>query len=194
MNRYLVLKEFIDIDGSKRSAGEIVNMSAERGAKLTSMNLVTLHDEYIKNLVDLRWINETLEVYNRLTGAVLLRIPPGGLTSLSLDIIGNVAGDLTGQVFGQVSTYAADGQIALTDLHAKLDGALATCNMTLADGTEGQVITIKAIDVTSACTLVPANLADGTTITFTTQYAAVTLLFDGVDWNVISVYGTVGVA
>ena len=50
-------------------------------------------DDYDNEQVQLRWKNECLEVYNRQTGRVLLRIPPGGITVLPVDIIGNVTGN-----------------------------------------------------------------------------------------------------
>ena len=50
-------------------------------------------DDYDNEQVQLRWENECLEVYNRQTGRVLLRIPPGGITVLPVDIIGNVTGN-----------------------------------------------------------------------------------------------------
>ncbi len=91
-------------------------------------------------------------------------------------------GDMTGQMFGTVSTYAADGAIALTDKMALLDGTSATVAATLAAGTEGQVFKAKATNVTNAVTLVPASFADGTTITFTPANEYVELTSDGTSW------------
>ncbi len=185
MNQYTVIKAF-----DNHVAGETITADPAVGNKLARQGLVTLADEYVEKLVDIRWKNECLEIYNTQTGAVLLRIPGGGLTSLTLDIVGN----LTGLYFGQVSTYIGDGAIAVTNKAAILNGADNTCAMTLADGIEGQEIIIKALDVTNACTVIPANFADGTTITFTDQYSAVRLFFDGTDWNIAETYLTVGVA
>ena len=96
---------------------------------------------------------------------------------------GNLTGNLTGQVFGSVATYSADGAIALTTDYAILDGSTATVAGTLADGTTGQRISFKAIDVSNAVTVVPANFRDGTTITFTPANETAVLWFDGTNWN-----------
>jgi len=209
LNTYLVLKQFTDpIEGFK-PVGSTVHIDSVRGVKLTKQGIVSLSAEYKEDQVQLRWVNEALEVYNVLTGIVLLRIPKTGIASLPVDIVGNVTGNVTGNVngnltgnvngnltglaLGAVNTYVADGVIAITDKMALLDGAVATCVMTLGDGVEGQEIIIKAIDVTSVCSVAPTNLADGALITFTDQYSAVRLVFDGTDWNVADIYLTVAV-
>ena len=91
-------------------------------------------------------------------------------------------GDVTGQTFGTVGTYLADGAIAITDKMAILDGTSASVAATLAAGTAGQVIRIKAIDVTNAVTVVPASFNDGTTITFTPANEYAELTSDGTSW------------
>lgn len=110
------------------------------------------------------------------------------------DVTGNVIGNLTGLVLGGVATYHGDSPITLANRLALLDGSGATCAMTLADGDAGQEMVIKAIDVTETCSVTPDNLRDGTTITFTDQYSAVRLIFDGTHWNVVGTYKTVTVA
>jgi len=217
LNTYLVLKHFTDPIEGYKPIGSTIKLSTERGNKLVKMGIVSLSAEYKEDQVQLRWVNEALEVYNVLTGIVLLRIPKTGIASLPVDIVGNVTGNvngnltgnvngnvngnltgnvngnLTGLALGAVNTYVTDGVIAITDKMALLDGAVATCVMTLGDGVEGQEIIIKAIDVTSVCSVAPTNLADGALITFTDQYSAVRLVFDGTDWNVADIYLTVAV-
>lgn len=104
------------------------------------------------------------------------------LNGITGDITGDVTGDLTGQTFGTVSTYVADGAIALTDKLAILDGTSASVVATLAAGKSGQVIRIKAIDVTETVTVTPASFQDGTTITFTPADEYVELTSDGTNW------------
>ncbi len=87
-----------------------------------------------------------------------------------------------GQNFGTVTTYVADGAIALTDKMAILDGSAATAQMTLAAGTAGQVIYLKATDVSNACDVDPAVFIDGTTITFTPANEYAILISDGTSW------------
>ena len=74
-------------------AGDRFKANEQIGAKLIRQGLVSLVDDYDNEQVQLRWKNESLEVYNRQTGRVLLRIPPGGITVLPVDIIGNVTGN-----------------------------------------------------------------------------------------------------
>ena len=98
--------------------------------------------------------------------------------------VGDVTGNITGQTFGNVTTYTDTGSITLTDKLAKVDASTNVCAMSLADGTVGQIIRVKAIDVTNLCTLTPTNFLDGTTITFTPALEYTELTFDGTDWNV----------
>ena len=108
----------------------------------------------------------------------------GPYTSTS-GFVGDLTGDVTGQCFGTASTYTADGAIALTDKFAILDGSSATVAATLAAGTAGQVIYVKAIDVSNAVTLVPASFIDGTTITFTPANEYAVLISDGTSWYLV---------
>jgi len=103
----------------------------------------------------------------------------------NLDASGDLTGDVTGQVFGTTTTYVADGAIAVTDTVALLDGSSATVAGTLAAGTSGQVIYIKALDVSNAVTVVPASFVDGTTITFTPANEYAILVSDGTNWNFV---------
>ena len=90
-NTYLALKTF-----GAHVAGDRFKANEQIGAKLIRQGLVSLLDDYDNEQVQLRWKNESLEIYNRQTGAVLLRIPPTGLASLTVDIVGDVTGDITG--------------------------------------------------------------------------------------------------
>lgn len=98
------------------------------------------------------------------------------------DVTGDVTGDLTGQTFGTATTYTADGAIALTDKFAILDATDNSTAMTLAAGTAGQVIYIKAINVTNTADVDPASFIDGTTITFTPANEYAVLISDGTSW------------
>jgi len=89
-------------------AGDRFKANEQIGAKLIRQGLVSLVDDYDNEQVQLRWKNECLEVYNRQTGRVLLRIPPGGITVLPVDIIGNVTGNVTGNADTATRATAAD--------------------------------------------------------------------------------------
>jgi hypothetical protein len=102
-------------------------------------------------------------------------------------LTGDVTGDLTGQVFGTATEYTVvTPAIALTDTLALLDATTQGVAATLAAGTAGQRITIKAINVDSAVTLVPAVFEDGTTITFGTVLDSIVLISDGTGWYIES--------
>ena len=116
------------------------------------------------------------------TGGIVASITGNITGNVTGNLTGDVTGDLTGQTFGTVTTYTADGAIALTDKMALLDGTSATVAATLAAGAAGQVIRVKAIDVTNAVTLVPASFQDGTTITFTPANEYAELTSDGTNW------------
>ena len=97
-NTYTALKNF-----NGHIAGDVFKATEEVGAKLIRQGLASLTSEYDNEQVQLRWRNENLEIFNRRTGAVLLRIPKTGLTSLSVDIVGDVTGNVTGDLTGNVT-------------------------------------------------------------------------------------------
>jgi hypothetical protein len=108
--------------------------------------------------------------------------------------VGDVTGNVTGQLFvGEAEsegtvTPAIDVTKTVTFLDATSNGVAAT----LGAGTEnGQIIYIKAIDVSSAVTLTPTFLSDGTTITFGTVNMYITLVYSGILWYVIGGNATV---
>ena len=141
-------------------------------------------------LIKSKWVSGALAFFNKTTKATVLTIDSSGIAgnltgNVTGNLTGNVTGNVTGQAFGSVVTYAADGAIATTVKLALLNGASATVNATLAAGTAGQVIYLKAIDVTNAVTVVPASFRDGTTITFTPANEYAVLVSDGTNWNVV---------
>lgn len=83
-------------------------------------------------------------------------------------------------------TILATGAVPLDIDNAIIDATSGVQALTLADGYEGQEVIFKMIAGANNSVLTPANLLDGTTITFatgTTQSAA--LRFHGANWNVI---------
>lgn len=91
--------------------------------------------------------------------------------------------DLVNALNGSKETLDASGAVALSTTIAYLDGTSSVVSATLADGFDGQEISFKAIDVSNAVTLVPANFRDGTTITFPAVNQYIRLVFDGEVWN-----------
>jgi len=206
LNKYTVLIEHEDPFGITRIAGDTVRLTPDEAKGPIKNGLIALAEDLTSMLIDLRPDGQTIGLFNTRTGqkigevnqAGIIGTFAGNLTGDSFgqhygNVQGNVAGNLNGINSGAVSTYVADGDIAVTDKVALLDGTTATCTMALADGLVGQMICVKAIDVTNACSVAPANLADGALITFTDALSSVVLVFDGTDWNIAGTYLTVAV-
>jgi hypothetical protein len=104
---------------------------------------------------------------------------------------GDVTGDVTGLVFGTVTTYVADGAIALTDSYAILDASSASTAMTLADGTKGQEITIFALNTTNTCDVDYTGAIGPNTVTFTPAGEYIRLLYNGSAWLPLNYTGAI---
>lgn len=107
------------------------------------------------------------------------------------EFIGDVTGNVTGKLFGKVESLAANGAVDVDDMFLLLDGSVATAQVTLADGVEGQLLFVKATNVTNIVDITPANFADGTKITFNLAGDVAILFFDGSAWQVLYTDGTV---
>jgi hypothetical protein len=107
--------------------------------------------------------------------------------------VGDVTGDVTGRVFnGDADLYTTvTPAIATTATAVFLGATTQGVAATLAAGTAGQIMYIKAINVDNAVTLTPAIFSDGTSITFGTVDMYITLLYSGVSWFVIGGDATV---
>jgi hypothetical protein len=117
------------------------------------------------------------------------------------DVTGNVTGDVTGDLDGLLTdtgsahVAATSGAVAvpITNIFSSyITNATAAIAATLADGTVGQlkIIKLKTLD-TNNMVLTPANLADGTTITFDATGEVAVLMFVGTAWEVIYTNATV---
>ena len=85
---------------------------------------------------------------------------------------------------GPVTAYNADGAVSLFDSVVIFDGTGGgVLEFTLADGTTGQTIYFKAINVAGAMALTPASYRDGTYLVFEVDNDACILIFDGTYWN-----------
>lgn len=136
-NTYLALKTF-----GAHVAGDRFKANEQIGAKLIRQGLVSLVDDYDNEQVQLRWKNECLEVYNRQTGRVLLRIPPGGITVLPVDIIGNVTGNAdtaTRATAADSATKAERVRKTTAPTNAK------AAAQTIGDGPDGKVTVTAAV-------------------------------------------------
>ena len=80
---------------------------------------------------------------------------------------------------------ATSGAIALAAKIVYFDSTLGASTSTLADGAIGQRMTLKMLVDGGDQVLTPANLLDGTTITFDDAGDSAELLFDGTNWGVV---------
>ncbi len=145
-NTYLALKTF-----GAHVAGDRFKANEQIGAKLIRQGLVSLVDDYDNEQVQLRWKNECLEVYNRQTGRVLLRIPPGGITVLPVDIIGNVTGNAdtaTRATAADTATRATAADSATKAERVRKTTAPTNAKaaaQTIGDGPDGKVTVTAAV-------------------------------------------------
>ncbi len=92
------------------------------------------------------------------------------------DVTGNVTGNLTGYVIGTVTTRSGAGAVPITHAAVKLTTTAADA-LTLANGTNGQILTITMIVDGGDGTLTPTTKTGYTTITFGDVGDSVTLQY-----------------
>lgn len=84
------------------------------------------------------------------------------------------------------TSVAAAGAVPITNFYSTLDSNAGATTATLANGAViGQLKKIKMIVDGGDCVLTPANLANGTTITFADVGDTALLIWNGTDWVVI---------
>lgn len=109
------------------------------------------------------------------------------------NVTGNVTGDLTGRVFGTVATRSGAGAVPITAGTVRLTTTGADA-LTLANGANGQILSIVMVADGGDGTLTPTTKTGFTTLTFADVGDAVTLqYFTTLGWMIISNNG-VGVA
>jgi hypothetical protein len=100
----------------------------------------------------------------------------------------------TGPVLGTLQSLSGPGAVDLTSFTTAFTSSGTGDALTLADGAAGQLKTIVYVaQIAGADTgiLTPANLGNGTTITFNNVGDSVQLQFIGTNWWVISLNGAV---
>lgn len=101
-------------------------------------------------------------------------------------VTGNVTGNLTGVVFGTVTTRSGAGAVPITAATVQLTTTGANA-LTLANGTNGQLLAIVMVTDGGDGTLTPTTKTGYTTITFTAVGNSVLLqYFTTLGWMVIS--------
>jgi hypothetical protein len=105
------------------------------------------------------------------------------------DVTGDVTGDLTGRVFGTVGTRSGAGAVPITSGTVRLTTTAADA-LTLANGANGQLLTIVMVVDGGDGTLTPTTKTGYTTITFGDVGDSVTLqYFTTLGWMIVSNYG-----
>lgn len=119
-------------------------------------------------------VTSTNGFIGNVTGAVT-----GGVT-------GNVTGDLTGRVFGTVATRSGAGAVPITAGTVRLT-TTGTDALTLANGANGQILSIVMVADSGDGTLTPTTKTGFTSLTFGDVGDAVTLqYFTTLGWMIIS--------
>ncbi len=203
-NKYVVLIAYTDFDSDTRAVGEVVEYTAKEARGYLRNGRIALQSDLSQKNVVLKYDEDgDLAIYNVRTGAVLSKISTTLMTGnfdgtfngqYTGDLFGNFYGVASGITVGGVQTIAADTGIMVGARKLILINANAgAVNASVADGTAGQEIVFKAIDVTNAATVTPLNLADGASIALATVRAYVRLQFDGTNWQIVGTGGTVNV-
>jgi hypothetical protein len=109
------------------------------------------------------------------------------------NITGNVTGDLTGRVFGTIGARSGAGAVPLTSSVVRLTTTVTTTGadaLTLANGSNGQILTIVMVVDGGDGTLTPTTKTGFSTITFDAVGNSVTLqYFPTQGWMIVSNYG-----
>lgn len=132
------------------------------------------------------------------TGNVLVA---GTLTQTGAAALASTLGVAGVSSFAEACGFGADNNAATSGavtvpVDTLYDGYTtndtADIDATLADGEDGQLKIIKLVTKdTNDMVLTPANLGDGTTITFDATGEVAVLVFDGTNWQVVYTNATV---
>lgn len=113
----------------------------------------------------------------------------GFVGNITGNITGNVTGTLTGRVVGTIGARSGAGAVPLTFNVVRLTTTAANA-LTLAAGTNGQILTIIMIVDGGDGTLTPVAATGFTTVTFTDVGNAVVFqYFTTQGWMIVSNYG-----
>lgn len=124
------------------------------------------------------------------TNSGTITITQGANAAITLTPNGSGAIDLAGKILhSETTTSSGPGAVAVTGSIHEITTTGADA-LTLADGTEGQILHVVMVTDGGDGTLTPTNLAGTpTTITFNDAGDAVTLLFTNATWYIVGQYG-----
>lgn len=115
----------------------------------------------------------------------------GFVGNVTGDVTGNVTGNVTGITIGSVTTKSGAGAIPVTHSAVKLTTTGANA-LTLANGTNGQLLTITMIADGGDGTLTPTTKTGYTTLTFGDVGDSVTLQYYTTQgWMIVANNGVV---
>jgi hypothetical protein len=114
----------------------------------------------------------------------------GNITgNITGNVTGNVTGDLTGRVFGTVTTRSGAGAVPVTAGTVRLT-TTGTDALTLANGTNGQLLTIIMVVDGGEGTLTPTTKTGYNTIAFNDVGDTIVLQYlTTIGWMIVSNYG-----
>jgi hypothetical protein len=126
------------------------------------------------------------------TGDVVLENSPTLITpNIGVATATSVA---TGPLFGTIQSLSGPGAVDITSLTTAFTSSGTGDALTLADGAAGQfknIVYVAQVAGTDTGILTPANLGNGTTITFNTVGDSCQLQYIGTNWWVVSLNGAV---
>lgn len=113
----------------------------------------------------------------------------GFIGNITGNVTGNVTGDLTGRVFGTVTTRSGAGAVPITSGTVRLT-TTGTDALTLANGANGQILTIIMVVDGGEGTLTPTTKTGYNTIAFNDVGDTIVLQYlTTIGWMIISNYG-----
>ena len=123
------------------------------------------------------------------TGNITCNVTGNVTGNVAGNVTGNVTGDLIGRTFGTVTSLSGAGAVPVTASTVRLTTTAADA-LTLANGTNGQLLTIVMVVDGGDGTLTPTTKTGFATITFGDVGDAVTLqYFTTLGWMIVSNYG-----
>ena len=103
--------------------------------------------------------------------------------------IGNVTGNIVGDVIATNQALSGAGAVNLTDMMTSLTSTGAAQALTLADGVVGQIKIISHVVDGGSAVLTPTTRLGYATITFTNAGDTAMLIYTAAGWDIVSLNG-----
>jgi hypothetical protein len=105
--------------------------------------------------------------------------------------IGNVTGNITGDIFASNQALSGAGAVNVTDMLTSLTSTGSAQALTLANGTLGQIKIISHVVDGGSAVLTPTTKIGFSTITFTGVGESATLVYTAAGWTIVALNGAV---